>query len=143
MADLSITAANVILSANGAKAEGIAGEAITAGKALYRDAADGKKLKLADANATGKTNVVGIALNDAGVGQPVHFCIEDPELAIGGTVALGAVLILSATAGGIAPVADAASGMEVVVIGVGVGSNKVSVNFRDPLPLRAGAVIAP
>lgn len=137
MADISITAANVLMSASGSKKDGIAGEAITAGKALYLDAAD-KKLKLADANASTKTNVCGIALNDAGVGQPVAYCVADEELTIGGTVAANAIVILSATAGGIAPIADATTGWETVILGIGVGSNKISCNFQNPMPLRSG-----
>lgn len=142
MADLSITAATVLMSATGKKAEGIAGAAISAGDILYKDTADGNKLKLADSNVTGKTDVCGIALADAAIGQPVHYCLSDPALAIGATVAIGAIFILSATPGGIAPAADAASGMELVILGVGVSTTAINVNFSNPMPLRSGEVIA-
>jgi hypothetical protein len=141
MADLSITAANVLMSAAGKKSEGIAGEAISAGQPVYKDSSDGNKLKLTDANAAGKRGVVGIALNDAATGQPVHFCISDPALAIGATVSIGYVAILSATPGGIAPVADAASGMEVVILGVGVSTTAIRCNFNQGSVLAAGAVV--
>lgn len=141
MADISITPANVILSPTGTRKTGIAGVAISAGQTIFEDNADARKLKLSEADATGKTNIDGIALNDAAVGQPVTFAVTDAELAIGATVAIGAILILSATPGGIAPAADAAIGMEVVIVGVGVGSNKVSCNFSSPNPIRSGAVI--
>jgi hypothetical protein len=140
MADLSLTAANVIMSAAGKKSDGIAGEAITAGDVLYKDSADSNKLKLADANAAGKRGVVGIALNDAATGQTVSYCISDSALAIGATVSIGYIAILSGTAGAIAPAADAAAGMEVVILGVGVSTTAIKCSFSTGL-LSAGAVI--
>jgi hypothetical protein len=141
MADLTITAATVLMSAAGKSATGIAGEAITAGDALYRDAADGKKMKLGDANAVGKRDILGIALNDAAVGQPVEYCTSDPALVIGGTVSIGYIAILSGTPGAIAPAADAAAGMEVVVLGIGVSTTALKVNFAAATLPRSGAVI--
>lgn len=140
MADLSLTAANVIMSAAGKKSDGIAGEAITAGDVLYKDSSDSNKLKLADANAAGKRGVVGIALNDAATGQTVSYCISDSALAIGATVSIGYIAILSGTPGAIAPAADAAAGMEVVILGVGVSTTAIKCSFSTGL-LSAGAVI--
>lgn len=142
MADLTITAASVLMSAVGKSVTGIAGAAITAGDALYKDAADSNKLKLADADGAAALRAVcGIALNDAAAGQPVEYCISDSALVIGGTVSIGYIAILSGVAGAICPAADAAAGDEVVIIGVGVSTTALKVNFVSPSPLRAGAVI--
>ena len=55
---------------------------------------------------------------------------------LGITNTIGDILILSATAGGIAPPADAATGMYVTVLGVAKSSTLV--NFK---PLASGAAI--
>ncbi len=142
MADLTITAASVLMSAAGKSVTGIAGAAITAGDALYKDAADSNKLKLADADGAAALRAVcGIALNDAAAGQPCEYCISDSALVIGATVSIGYIAILSGVAGAICPAADAAAGDEVVIIGVGVSTTALKVNFVSPSPLRAGAVI--
>jgi len=137
MADISITPANVIASSAANVQRGVAGGTLTAGMPVYLDSADGK-YKAADANGTGDmTNVKGIALHGAAAGQPIAFATEDPDFAPGATVAAGAVLIVSATPGGIAPAADAATGMFTTVVGVGKGSNKIA------LKLVAAGVAAP
>jgi hypothetical protein len=118
MADLLITAASVLASANGVIARGTAGATITAGKTLYLDTAD-NRLKLADANGTTPANTVrGIALNGASDGQPVNYLTEDPNFSPGATLVPGTTYILSGTAGGIAPDSDAVSGWTKIVLGV-------------------------
>lgn len=110
-ADLSVTAASVLASATALTGAGTAGATITAGQTLYIDASDSNKLKLADANASAATaTVVGIALNGAASGQPVRYVYEDSTFTPGATLTVGEVYILSATAGGLAPVGDLASG---------------------------------
>lgn len=142
MAALSITAASVLMSANGKSADGIAGAAITAGQVLYKDAADSNKLKLADADgAAALRNVCGIALNSAAAGQPVEYCIKDPALVIGATITIGYVAILSSTAGGIAPVADGVNPSEMIILGVGVSTTAMACNFTAGAVLRSVAVV--
>lgn len=71
MADVTVTAAQVAV-VYPLKAEifnGIAAESVTAGQALYMTSAG--KYGVADANASGKQQVRGIALNAAGAGQAV------------------------------------------------------------------------
>jgi hypothetical protein len=129
MADLSITAANVIASSNKTVIRGTAGATITAGMPLYLDSTDGK-YKPADANgANDATRVRGIAAHGASDGQPIELVAEDPSFTPGCTVAAGDVLIVSATAGGVAPAADAAQGWFVTVLGVGIGSNKIALKL--------------
>lgn len=111
MADISITASAVVPSSSATIASGKAGEAINAGQLVYKDATDSNKIKLADANSAAKVGVIGMAINSAGAaGQYVTYVTKDPELTIGGTRTVGAIYILSATAGGVAPVADLTTG---------------------------------
>jgi hypothetical protein len=125
MADHVVTPANVLKSNNGTVRNGTAGAAISAGDALYYDTATGT-YKLFDANGAGDAkNFAGIALNSAAAGQPIALCEEDPDFTPGFPLDEGDVVIGSATAGKLCPVADAASGHYVTVVGVGKGNNKV------------------
>ncbi|MBU6361161.1 MAG: DUF2190 family protein [Chloroflexi bacterium] len=71
MADIAVTAAQVaVLFPHTAEVYSfIAAETITAGQAVYFTSAG--KVGIADANASGKQQVRGIALNGAGAGQAV------------------------------------------------------------------------
>lgn len=118
MADLIVTAASVVKGTGASTATGIAGEAITAGQPLYIDATDNGELKLADANDTAaKAAIAGIALHAASTGQPITYQTSG-EITIGVTVAVGTLYVVSATAGGIAPIADLVSTNYVSVIGI-------------------------
>lgn len=116
MAVLTITPANVLKSAQGLTAAGIAGATITAGQTLYKDVADGNKLKPAASNSAASSDVVGIAQHGASTGQPISYVYEDPAFVTGGTMAPGEVYTTSATAGAINPVADLASGHRTAVL---------------------------
>lgn len=126
-ADISITAANLSPSTQAVTRDAIAGVAITAGQLVYKDTADGK-IKLADAN--GATTLIrtpiGMAANTAGVGQNVRYIVSDPDLTLGGTVSNGAAYVLSATAGGLAPIADQTTGWYPCIVAIGISSTKVS-----------------
>jgi hypothetical protein len=138
MADLSITAANVVAGSGATKESGVAGATITAGQAVYKDASDGGKFKLADNDSATAAvrSFYGIALHGASSGQPLTVLKEGP-ITIGATVAVGTVYMTSSTAGGIAPVADAATGDYVTVIGIGTSTTVIEVQ-----PLAAGAAVA-
>lgn len=135
MADISVTAANVIAGANAKKARGRAGATITAGQTLYADGSDSSDLKLADANASAATaNCVGIALHGAADGQPLEYVYEDDDFTPGATLSLSAaaddgVYVLSGTAGGIAPVGDLAAAMYPVIIGVAKSATKMNLKI--------------
>ena len=62
MADISVTAANVISGGDAVVKTVTAGVALTAGQAVYQDTSD-KKYKLADADTQEKSKVAGIVLN--------------------------------------------------------------------------------
>lgn len=125
-ADVSITAANVVPSANAQLKRGVAGVAITAGQLLYLERST-NTLKLADANGAEELRVCcGIAVNSAPVGGPLHYVVSDPALVLGGTTVKGTIYVLSATAGGIAPAADLTTGWYPHVIAVGVSATVVA-----------------
>lgn len=127
MANYSQTPANVLQSANADLDEGIAGEAILAGQPVFVDATDSNKIKLSGASAA-KRVCVGLAVNSApAAGQKVRFARKDATFNAGITVAAGAHVYLSATAG---LLADAAlgTGNYGVYIGTGIGSNQINLN---------------
>jgi hypothetical protein len=132
MADLSITATAVVPSDSATKRTGKAGAAITAGQPLYKDSTT-KTMFPADANVSTKVEVAGIAAHAASTGQPITYVEADDALVIGATVAIGDVLILSANAGGIAPVADLVTGWFCVIIGVAVSTTEIKCNFTNVL----------
>jgi hypothetical protein len=114
MADLSITAANVIKTASNVET-GTAYVALTAGQVLYKRSAD-QKLALAQADGTvEEATVAGIALHAAAANQPISYAVSG-TLNIGATTAK-TFYYLSATAGGLAPFADLTSGQRIVQVG--------------------------
>jgi hypothetical protein len=117
MADLTITAANVLAGANAKKRRGIAGATITAGQALYEDSSASYTLKLADNDASAATSkCVGISLHGALAGQPIEYVYEDDDFTPGATLTAGLVYVLSGTAGAIAVSADLGAGDYPVVL---------------------------
>lgn len=133
MADVTITAANVVASSAAQTSSGTAGAAITAGQALYEDASDGTlKLAQADGATAAERTSVGIALNDAATGQPVTYAFADPDFTPGGTVSASAAYVLSATAGGIAPEADLTTGDYASVLMIGKATNKAVLKIVGP-----------
>jgi hypothetical protein len=131
MADLSITAANVIAGSGATRKVGIAGATITAGQVVYRDSADGK-YKLADNNsATAAARAPkGIALNGAANGQPLCVLTEG-AVTIGATLTAGVAYYLSDTPGGICPVADLASGEYPSIIGIAKSTTVLDVKIQS------------
>lgn len=140
-ADLSVTAGSVVPSADAKFLDGTAGATITAGQIVYQDASDSNKIKLADSNASAATaTAIGIAANGASAGQPIRVILEDPDLTVGATLSMTApVYVLSATAGGIAPIADLTTGWYPVVIMVAKSTTKA---IFKPSALRGTAVVS-
>lgn len=130
MTDVSITAANVVESTGAQLGYGKAGAAIVAGQALYVDAADSNKLKLADADgASALRTCVGLALNSCASGQRVTYQ-KGGDITLGAaTLEAGKVYVLSDTAGGIMPVADLEAGDYVCVLGVARSTSVLSMNI--------------
>ncbi len=132
MADLTITAANVIAGANASKKDGIAGEAITAGKVVYQASAS-KKWMLADSNsATAEARKAsGIALNGAALNQPLAVQTSG-DITIGATLTAGAIYALSDTAGSICPEADVGAGEYICVLGLAKTTSVLALAIQSP-----------
>ncbi len=130
MADLTITAANVVKGSGASVGNGTAGATIKAGEPIYKDSTDSNKLKLADADALATAAVDGIALHGADSGQPIQYCTKG-LLTMGATVAIGTTYVLSDTAGGISPSGDHnVTGDYTTVIGVGTTTGIIDVNIQ-------------
>lgn len=132
MADLTITAASVVPGSGATVVRGYAGATITAGQVVYLDEATNEYL-LADcdsATAAAKTPS-GIALNGASDGQPLAVCTRG-ALTLGSILTEGVAYYLSATAGGIAPVADLGSGDDVALLGIATSTSVLHVQIVAP-----------
>ena len=128
MADLSITAANVLNSGGGGVAQGTAGASITAGQTVYLDSAT-TTIKLADANlSSAASTVVGIALHAASSGQPILYQ-TDGVITLGSVLTAGLIYVNSATAGAIAPSADLTSTWRTSILGVALTSSTLKLNI--------------
>lgn len=132
MADISITATQVFKSAASQLQQAVAGVAITAGTVFYLDASN--LAQLSDSNGAAVTNAVsGIALNNAGAGQPFDYVAKDATLTLGAgaSIVSGNTLWLSDTPGKITQTySDIASGSVVISLGV-VNTDAVSFNFNS------------
>lgn len=132
MADITITAANVVSGSNAKKTSGTIGEAVTAGQVGYKADAT-EKWMLADNNsATAEVRQgIGIFLNGGGLNQP---CVVQTEgdITVGGTLVPGATYFLSDTAGGICPAADLATGQYVCLLGVAKSASVLTLDIQFP-----------
>lgn len=131
MADLTITAANVLAASGATTYDATAGDTITRGQAVYLDSADSNKAKRARANAATTDEVKGVALQDVASGQPLRI-ITGGDLNIGATLVVGKVYVLSAAAaGGVAPVDDLVTTNYVSVIGVASTASNLQVKLNN------------
>lgn len=129
MADLSVTAANVVKGARAEVLSGTYGATVTAGQTVYADPADAGRYKPADADfATAAVRATaGIALNSGSAGQPADIQ-EGGRITIGATVVIGTIYVQSDTPGGIMPAADLETGDYVTVLGIGVSASQIDLN---------------
>ncbi len=134
MSDVSITAANVSPVTGATISAGFAGVSIAAGQLVYLDSAT-STIKLADANASILTAAcIGIAVNTAGVGQYLNYASAG-DINIGGTVTIGGIYVVSANAGGLAPVADLTSTWYTKVFCIGKTASIVTIVNKGPSTL--------
>lgn len=132
MADLTITAANVVAGASAKVERGIAGATITAGQAVYLDPTTGKWALADTDSATAAVRAAhGIALNGASLNQPIAVATEGP-VTIGASILAGVAYYLSGTPGGICPVADVASGDYPCILGMGASTSVLNVKIVYP-----------
>ncbi|WP_398473437.1 hypothetical protein [Tardiphaga sp.] len=132
MADLTITAANVVADPSATRVSGQAGETIAAGKAVYLSSTS-KKWMLADSNsATAEAKIAGgIALNGASLNQPLVVCTSG-KVTIGATLTAGSPYYLSETPGGIQPAADLGAGENVCQLGLASSTTVLDIKIQNP-----------
>lgn len=128
MADLTITATQVLATDSTETISGILAVAATAGQMVYRY---DNRFLLADANFSPQAaQEVGLLLNGGGIGQTVQVAVDgDVILGAGAAPGKGTIYVLSATAGGIAPVADLAAGWYRTILGCGDDNNVLVLNI--------------
>lgn len=129
MADISITAASVLKTANTSIREGLAGATVTAGQPVYKDSNDDNALKPAIATSAAAGQAVGVALHGAADGQPLRYATAG-NVTYNAVLAAGQVYCVSAAAaGGIAPVADMTTGNFVSILGVATSTTNLKLNI--------------
>jgi hypothetical protein len=132
MTDISITATSVVGDGSGKRAFGTAGEAITAGQAVYLDATVNKwKLSDSDSVVAGANKAGGIALNGAALNQPVTVQVEG-DVTVNAVLTKGSAYYLSETPGGIQPAADLTSGENVCQLGIAKSTAVLAVRIVAP-----------
>lgn len=133
MADLTITAANVVAGSSAViNRSKSAGETVAAGKAVYLSSTT-KKWMLADSNsATAEAKRAGgIALNGAALDQPLAVATSG-DVTMGATLTAGSPYYLSETPGGIQPAADLTSGENVCLIGLAKSTTVLTIDIQAP-----------
>jgi hypothetical protein len=132
MADVSITASAVLAAAGATTKQGTAGATVTAGQVVYQSPTT-KKYLLADADsATASAKVpAGIALNGASDGQPLMI-LTSGDLTVNAVLTAGTAYYLSPNPGGVAPLADIASGDNVVLLGLAKSTTVLGVDIQIP-----------
>jgi hypothetical protein len=106
--------------------EGFAAVAITAGQAVYFDASS--KAYLSQNNLTGAKTITGIALNGAGIGQPVQVAtIGSMTLGASSGLVKGAIIAVSATAGLLCPNTDLIAGQDLIIVGWATSNSQLQL----------------
>ncbi len=131
MADISITATNVVPGGNARTTEGLAGVTIAAGEMVYLDTAAGT-LKLADCDSAtaAARSPLGMALNGGAAGQPIEVA-KRGNITVGTVLTLGVGYYLSGTAGKICPVADLSTGDYPVFLGFARSTSVLALNIQE------------
>lgn len=131
MANLTVTAANVIPGSGAKSISGVIGATVTAGQVAAIDPATGKCV-LADSNhaTLALRNPKGIFLNGGGDGQPCRIHTEGP-LAFGAILTAGTDYWLSDAAGAIAPRADVGAGETAVLLGIAISTSILDVQIQN------------
>lgn len=140
MAAITVTATSVA-RVDGEVVNGyLAGASITAGQVVYVDS-NGAVQVATNATSAGSgvgAQLVGIALNGGGAGQPIQI-LKNGTVNIGGTVAVGKPYQLG-TSGGIIPVDDIAGTEYSTHVGEGVTTANIKLAFNVSGVQAAGAV---
>lgn len=132
MSDFVITNTAVVAADNAVKESGLAGETITAGKAVYKSPTT-KKWMLADSNSAtpAAKTAGGIALNGASLNQPVTVA-KSGDITMNAVLTAGSAVYLSDTPGGLCPDADVGAGENVCQIGIAKSTTVLAVRITAP-----------
>lgn len=132
MADLVVVAASVVPGANAQLMYGdTAGEAITAGQAIYKDPTTNKMMKSdSDSVTAAAKRADGIASVNAAANQPLVWQRKG-DITMGAILTAGTAYFLSNTAGGICPDADVGAGENVCLLGVARSATVLALDIRD------------
>lgn len=127
MSDISVTASSVLKGSGALTQNGTAGEAITAGQTLYLHS-DGT-LRLADVDlSAAAATVVGISLHAAGTGQPLQYQYGG-AITFNAVLTAGKVYVATATAGGIALVADLTTNWRTSILGYATSTTSMTLQI--------------
>lgn len=124
MADISQTAANVAIGGANTPTRLVQfGEAVTQGQPVYQSTADSKYYQCDANDGVAKAVAAGIAITPAALDGYGVIAVPASTpgkslVNLGATLAVGTVYAVSATKGGIAPIADLSSGQFITVLGV-------------------------
>jgi hypothetical protein len=129
MAAITITPANVAWVSGPTLGDQIAGEALTAGMAVYQ--ADNNTWLKAQGDGTeieaGK-NRLGVALSTADAANArITVALPDAVVSYGAVLTKGLIYIIGDTAGSIYPSADAGSGDQVTVLGLAISTSQLKL----------------
>jgi hypothetical protein len=128
MADLSQTAANVAIGAQGTPTRTVQyGGTVTQGNPVYRSATDGKYYRTDANDGVAKAVVAGIALTPGTTDTYGLIALPSSvpgqsRVNLGATLAKGEIYAVSAAAGAICPIGDITTGQYVTALGVAVST---------------------
>lgn len=137
MADLVITAAEVLAAAGAVEKIRTAAETITQGDVYYLDSTASDQAKKSDADASDAASVgKGIALSAAGTGQK-FVGLEGGNIDPGGTTVVGETYVVSGTAGKMAPIADLTNPDRLTIVGIATSTSNLETIFKSTKVTRA------
>ena len=126
MADIIVVATAVVKYDGAETAQGIAGEAVTAGMTLYKHT-DGKLYK-ALADTALHAACVGVALNGGAASQPIVY-LTSGGLNPGVAVTVGEIYGVTDTAGGISLISERGSADFITTLGIATTTSRINVNI--------------
>jgi hypothetical protein len=128
MADLSITAANVGVTSSSVVELVQVGESVSQGQPAYKKAIDGLYYK-ADSNASLATAAaLGVFITAAST-NGYALIVKSGSYLAGATLTVGETYVVSATAGGIAPLSDVTTGWYVTILGVASSTSTLALDI--------------
>lgn len=130
MADLTITATNVVAVSGNTVKKTCGATAITQGKVVFEDTS-ASDVKISDANVTSLAQVSGVALTSSAPDQPVVYLENGGVLGGLAGVTAGTTYCLSATAGNICPQADLTTNDRVIRLGYGLTTATIKLDIAD------------